>query len=80
MKPPTVQVVVRKRLSTTAIASLTATAACCATAAALAHALRANQAHAHPDDRVDLTRSPLVDGAFQAFDEAWDKFCVETEA
>ena len=51
-----------------------------ATAAALAHALRANQAHAHPDDRVDLTRSPLVDGAFQAFDEAWDKFCVETEA
>lgn len=49
------------------------------TAAALAHALRSNQAHAHPDERVDLTRSPLVDGAFQAFAEAWDEFCVETD-
>ncbi len=38
-----------------------------ATAVALAHALRANQVYAHPDERVDLTRSPLVDGAFQAF-------------
>lgn len=45
-----------------------------ATAVALAHILRANQAYAHPDERVDLTRSPLVDGAFQAFAEAWDEF------
>ena len=48
-----------------------------ATAAALAHVLRANQAYAHPDERVDLTQSPLVDGAFQAFAEAWDEFCSE---
>ena len=50
-----------------------------ATAVALAHVLRANQAHAHPDERVDLARSPLVDGAFQAFAEAWDEFCSETD-
>ena len=37
------------------------------------------QAYAHPDERVDLTQSPLVDGAFQAFAEAWDEFCVETD-
>lgn len=47
------------------------------TAVALAHILRANQAYAHPDERVDLTRSPLVDGAFQAFAEAWDDFTSE---
>lgn len=49
------------------------------TAVALAHALRSNQQHSHPDERVDLTRSPLVEGAFQAFDEAWDEFCVGTD-
>lgn len=47
------------------------------TGVALAHILRANQVYAHPDERVDLTRSPLVDGAFQAFAEAWDEFCSE---
>ena len=48
-----------------------------ATGVALAHILRANQVYAHSDERVDLTRSPLVDGAFQAFAEAWDEFYSE---
>lgn len=50
-----------------------------ATATALAHVLRVNQAHAHPDERVDLSRSPLVAGAFEAFAEAWDAFCEEDD-
>ena len=78
--PPADVVAAQERTNRPMAGAVTTTGRLDATAAALAHALRANQAHAHPDERVDLTRSPLVDGAFQAFDEAWDKFCVETEA